>query len=131
MQSAISLIREPTCDILIKRDLRPVLSDEAQQLLALWLQVPPVAAPHQAKEGFVGPLQCLDIAPGDCLLHWAQAGCAVISMLCIALHGCACNSAILHTPFQTQSSILICKGQEGVGGESWRSHLALRGLLHL
>ena len=39
---AIGLIQEPTCDLLIKRDLRSVFPDDhdAQQLLALRLQVP-------------------------------------------------------------------------------------------
>ena len=77
---------------------------------------PPLTRPNRALSDHSNAW----IAPGDCLMHWAQAGCAVSSMLCIALrglHGCACNNAVLHTFFQTQSSIVVEKGQEGVGGE--------------
>lgn len=116
MQSAISLIWEPTCDLLIKRDLRPVFPNEAQQLLALRLQVPPVAATHQAKEGFVRPLQCLNStwalshALGTSRLH-----CNIYALHCTAWTAWLCMQ--ISTLFQTQSSILLWKGQEGVGGE--------------
>ena len=51
------------CDLLVEGDLRPVLAQDAQNLLASRLQMPPVVAAHKAEQCFVRPLQGLHRSP--------------------------------------------------------------------
>ena len=58
-----TMAKQRACDLLVKGDLRPVLAQNAQNLLASRLQVPPVVAAHKAKQCFVRPLQGLHSTP--------------------------------------------------------------------
>ena len=52
-------VRRRACDLLVKGDLRPVLAQYAQNLLASGLQTPPVPAAHKPKQSLVRPFQGL------------------------------------------------------------------------